>query len=317
MADRVVTLADGRIAATCANAVRAAAGRHPVVTRGAPPAGAACRRSTGSCCATCGRSRGQAIAIALVVAAGIALFVSMFSTFDSLDLSLRTYYDRYRFADVFVSLTRAPLSLAGGDRARFPAWRRSRRASSMDVTLDVAGHGRAGHRPADLDSGGPAARRSATCSCAPGGRSRPAVPTRCSSASRSPTAHGLAPGRRRRRHHQRPPPRAADRRPRAVARVHLPDPARRTDAGREALRRVLDGAAGARPPPSRWRAAFNDVVLKLMHGASEPDVIARLDRLLDARLRRRRRDPACAAGVELVPGQRARRSCGPRASSCR
>ena len=51
--------------------------------------------------------------------------------------------------------------------------------------------------------------------------------------------------------------------------------------------------------------AFNDVVLKLMRGASEPDVIARLDRLLEARLRRPRRDAARAAAVALVPEQRA------------
>jgi len=56
--------------------------------------------------------RGQGIAIALVIAAGVAIFVLMDSTIASLDLTQRSYYERYRFADVFASAKRAPLSLA-------------------------------------------------------------------------------------------------------------------------------------------------------------------------------------------------------------
>lgn len=56
--------------------------------------------------------RGQAIAIALVIAAGVSMFVLMFSAFGSLELTQQTYYDRFRFADVFASLTRAPEGLA-------------------------------------------------------------------------------------------------------------------------------------------------------------------------------------------------------------
>ena len=52
--------------------------------------------------------KGQAIAIALVIGAGVGMYVLMLSTFDSLDLTRRTYYDRYRFGDVFASLKRAP-----------------------------------------------------------------------------------------------------------------------------------------------------------------------------------------------------------------
>ena len=83
-------------------------------------------------------AKGQVVAIALVVAAGIALFVSLFSTFDSLDLSLRTYYDRYRFADVFLSLTRAPLSLQA-DIEAIPGVAEVETRVVMDVTIDVAG----------------------------------------------------------------------------------------------------------------------------------------------------------------------------------
>lgn len=55
--------------------------------------------------------RGQMISIALVVAAGIAVFVGSLSTYRSLLLAQTMYYDRQRFGDVFVSLERAPASL--------------------------------------------------------------------------------------------------------------------------------------------------------------------------------------------------------------
>jgi putative ABC transport system permease protein len=83
-------------------------------------------------------SRGQALAIALVIGAGIAVFASMFSTFDSLDLTLRTYYDRARFGDVFASLKRAPLSLAA-DIAAIPGVSQVEARVVVDVTLDVRG----------------------------------------------------------------------------------------------------------------------------------------------------------------------------------
>jgi len=52
--------------------------------------------------------KGQVMAITLVMAAGIAIFVIMFGVLDSLKLTRDTYYDRYQFADVFASLKRAP-----------------------------------------------------------------------------------------------------------------------------------------------------------------------------------------------------------------
>ncbi len=55
----------------------------------------------------------QAAAIAAVAAAGVALYVVLHSTFYSLDLIKQTYYERYRFADIFDSLTRAPERVAG------------------------------------------------------------------------------------------------------------------------------------------------------------------------------------------------------------
>ena len=55
--------------------------------------------------------RGQAVAIALVVASGIATYIMFLSTLASLQETRDHYYRDYRFADVFVSLKRAPESL--------------------------------------------------------------------------------------------------------------------------------------------------------------------------------------------------------------
>ncbi len=55
-----------------------------------------------------GRLKGQVITIALVVAAGIAAYVATLSTYQSMAATQRAYYERSRFADVFVHLERAP-----------------------------------------------------------------------------------------------------------------------------------------------------------------------------------------------------------------
>ena len=52
--------------------------------------------------------KGQILAIALVITAGIAVFIVMYGVNQSLNLTKQTYYDRYEFADLFVSLKRAP-----------------------------------------------------------------------------------------------------------------------------------------------------------------------------------------------------------------
>lgn len=56
--------------------------------------------------------RGQALAIALVVAAGVTLYVTYLANFESLRRTQQVYYQRQHFADVFASLKRAPLSVA-------------------------------------------------------------------------------------------------------------------------------------------------------------------------------------------------------------
>ncbi|MEJ2085812.1 MAG: ABC transporter permease, partial [Acidobacteriota bacterium] len=84
------------------------------------------------------RMRGQALAIALVIGAGVAMNVLMLSTFYSLELTQQTYYDRYRFAEVFASLKRAPQRVET-DIAQIPGVARAETRVVVDVTLDVEG----------------------------------------------------------------------------------------------------------------------------------------------------------------------------------
>lgn len=53
--------------------------------------------------------RSQIVAVAAALACGIATLVTLQCTYGSLLISRADYYNRYRFADIFVSLKRAPL----------------------------------------------------------------------------------------------------------------------------------------------------------------------------------------------------------------
>lgn len=80
--------------------------------------------------------RGQALAIAAVVAAGVAIWVLMLTTFQSLGTTQRLYYQRYRFGDVFAGLKRAPDWVAG-DIAAIPGVARVETRVVTEVTLDM------------------------------------------------------------------------------------------------------------------------------------------------------------------------------------
>ncbi|HEX2572536.1 MAG TPA: ABC transporter permease [Polyangia bacterium] len=82
--------------------------------------------------------KGQAVAIALVVAASIAVLVSSMSTYRSLERTQRVYYERYRFAEVFARVKRAPESVAGDVRAITGVAQVETRAVA-DVSIEVAG----------------------------------------------------------------------------------------------------------------------------------------------------------------------------------
>lgn len=53
----------------------------------------------------------QALAVALVVAGGVATLIMAVGSYRSLEETRAAYYERYRFADVFASARRAPLAL--------------------------------------------------------------------------------------------------------------------------------------------------------------------------------------------------------------
>jgi putative ABC transport system permease protein len=82
--------------------------------------------------------RGQALAIALVIGSGVAMYVMYLSNFDSLGRTQRAYYERQRFAEVFASLKRAPQRLE--ERlAAIPGVEVVTTRVVADVTLDVPG----------------------------------------------------------------------------------------------------------------------------------------------------------------------------------
>ncbi len=83
------------------------------------------------------RLRAQALAIALVIACGVAMFVMSLSTLDSMYQTRETYYRDHGFADVFGALKRAPETLVqrirnSGVAGWKPAWWRY-------VNIDIAG----------------------------------------------------------------------------------------------------------------------------------------------------------------------------------
>jgi putative ABC transport system permease protein len=222
--------------------------------------------------------RSQALAVALVIAAGIAIYVSMFSTFASLDLTLTTYYDRYRFADVFATLKRAPLSLA--DRlGEIPGVAQLETRVVMDVTLDVPGLAEPAvgrlisipeHRRPMLND----------VFLRKGRYIEPYRPDEVLASETFAGAHGLEPGDslaaviNGRRRELRIVGLALS--PEYIYQIRpgelMPDEARFGVLWME--RRALASAFD-------MDGAFNDVALKLMRGASDPEVRARLDDLLE------------------------------------
>ena len=82
--------------------------------------------------------KGQALAISLVVGSGMATFVMALNTLESLQSSRAAYYERYRFADVFSHLKSAPDSLAQRI-GEIPGVARVQTRVVEDVNLDVDG----------------------------------------------------------------------------------------------------------------------------------------------------------------------------------
>jgi putative ABC transport system permease protein len=82
--------------------------------------------------------KGQAVAIALVIGCGVALFTLSKSMIYSLELTQTTYYQRYNFAEVFATLKRAPDALA--ERiAEIPGVARMETRIVIGVNLSIPG----------------------------------------------------------------------------------------------------------------------------------------------------------------------------------
>src|ERR1043165_7769526 len=81
---------------------------------------------------------GQALAIVLVVACAVATAVMSFGVLRSLDAARAQYYERCRFADVFVSLQRAP-EAAGEAIRRLPGVAGVGTRLVADVAVGVPG----------------------------------------------------------------------------------------------------------------------------------------------------------------------------------
>jgi putative ABC transport system permease protein len=86
------------------------------------------------------RMKGQALAIVLVMASGVATFVMLMGVMDALNLTRAVFYREYGFADAFVSLKRAPEAL-GRRIADVPGVEAVETRVVAEVKLDVEGFG--------------------------------------------------------------------------------------------------------------------------------------------------------------------------------
>jgi putative ABC transport system permease protein len=85
------------------------------------------------------KMKGQALAIALVIASGVATFVMLIGTMHSLNLTRDRFYKDYRFADLFAQLKRAPDSLMLRIR-EIPGISHVETRVVADVKLDIPGY---------------------------------------------------------------------------------------------------------------------------------------------------------------------------------
>ncbi|MFS0753988.1 ABC transporter permease [Noviherbaspirillum sp. 1P10PC] len=84
------------------------------------------------------RMRGQVLAVAMVALCGIATFVTMRGSYEALLSAQQAYYERYRFADVFASVRRAPLNIVSRVQA-IPGVSEAQGRVVFDASLDVPG----------------------------------------------------------------------------------------------------------------------------------------------------------------------------------
>jgi len=221
--------------------------------------------------------KGQVLAIGLVIACGVATLVMSLGVLTSLQTTLYDHYDRYRFADVFARLKRAPNSLSA-HIADIPGVAHVQTRVVTDVTLDVPGlpEPAVGRLISLPPTGAPALNDLYLRS---GRRPEPGRTGEVLANEAFAEAHNLRPGD-------------------SVSAIINGRFQRLTVVG-VALspEYVFQIREGDFVPDHRrfgvfWldhdelaaaynmEGAFNSVALKLSPGASEPDVLARLDRLI-------------------------------------
>lgn len=222
--------------------------------------------------------RGQVLAVALVVMCGVAVFLTMRGTYETLVNERADYYARYRFGDVFAGLKRAPESVAA-QIAGLPGVQTVDTGIALEVTLDVPGLAEpaTGQVISVPDHGRPLLndlyiRRGRYIE--PGARDEVLV------SQAFAEANGLEPGARLgaviNGRWQRLTVVGIANSPEFIYVLrpsnNLPDHKRYGIVwmGREAVGHAYDMAG-----------AFNRVVLGLSRGASEPGIIEALDRLLE------------------------------------
>ncbi|HEY8537784.1 MAG TPA: FtsX-like permease family protein [Steroidobacteraceae bacterium] len=84
------------------------------------------------------RMRGQVLAIALIMASGIGVLITGLTNVEALDETARAYYERYRFADIFAQVKRAPKRVAA-QIADLPGVQTVETRVAMYAVLEIAG----------------------------------------------------------------------------------------------------------------------------------------------------------------------------------
>lgn len=222
--------------------------------------------------------KGQALAIGAVMATGVTMFVTYMSNFESLQRTRAAFYETARFADVFANVRRAPARLE--ERiAAIPGVEAVATRVVADVTLDVSGldEPATGRLISLPDRGRPLLndvylRR--------GRWVDPARPDEVLASEMFAEANGLEPGDEvaaiingRRRALTIVGVALSPEYVYAIRPGEIMPDARRFGLfwmNRQALATAFDMEGG-----------FNDVSLRLARGASESEVIARLDDLLE------------------------------------
>jgi putative ABC transport system permease protein len=222
--------------------------------------------------------KGQALAICMVIASGVATFVMSLSTLESLRLTQTTYYDRYRFADVFAQVKRAPDTLEPRI-AEIPGVALVQTRIAAEVNLDVPGlpEPAIGRLISVPDRHRPLLNELHLRS---GRYLEPGATGEVLVSDAFAEAHGLTGGdsvtaiingRRQRLH--------------IVGIVLSPEYIIQIRAGELIPDQRRFGVFWMRETELEaaydMQGAFNDVALSLMRGASESDVIQRLDQLLE------------------------------------